>query len=364
MSRSGPLPVTRVLLTRLFLLVSMTKAKNHNSITLVDVARKAAVSLKTASRVLNGESSVSPRTAAKVRTAMVRLGYRPNELARGLKAGKSGTIGMIVKNLSDPFASMAVEGVEEVARANGSIVILANSRWDTNIERSEVETLIRRQVDGLVIAPIGSLESSFADIIPSGLNVVTLDQPTRNTAFDSVMIDNSRSTKNAVQHLLGHGYQRIVALGTRPRLFTSSQRVAGYRDAMKGAGLEARAGLVEDEGLMTSDWIARLVFDRHQADAIICMNWVCTMLVLRGLRDLGQRLIEDVAFLSFDDFDLADMMTPSISAVRQPTKAFGYEAGRLLFERMRRDFTGKPRSILLPTELILRESCGCTPPRE
>ena len=358
------MPGTRVLLTRLCPIVSMKISKNANSITLVDVARKAAVSLKTASRVLNGESSVSPKTAAKVRTAMVRLGYRPNELARGLKAGKSGAIGMIVKNLSDPFASATVEAVEEVARTNGFIVILASSRWDSNIERSEVESLIRRQVDGLVIAPIGSLESNFADIIPSGLNVVTLDQPIRNTAFDSVMIDNSRSSKNAVQHLLGHGYQRIVALGTRPHLFTSSQRVAGYREAMKGAGLEARAGLVEDERLMTSDWIARLVFDLHRADAIICMNWVCTMLVLRGLRDLGRRLIEDVAFLSFDDFDLADMMTPTISAVRQPTRAFGYEAGRLLFERMRRDFTGKPRSILLPTELILRESCGCTPSPE
>ena len=342
----------------------MAIPKSHNSITLVDVARKAVVSLKTASRVLNGESSVSPKTAEKVRTAMVRLGYRPNELARGLKAGKSGAIGMIVKNLSDPFASSAVEAVEEVARANGYIVILANSGWDTGIERSEVESLIRRQIDGLVIAPIGVPSSNFSELIPAGLNVVTLDQPLGNKAFDSVMIDNRHSSKNAVQHLLGHDYQRIVALGTRPHLFTSSQRVAGYRDAMKAAGLEARTGLVEHEGLMTPDWIAGLVFDLHQADAVICMNWVCTMRVLRGMHQLGKRLIEDVPLLSFDDFDLAEMMTPTVSAVRQPIKAIGYEAARLLFERIRRDFTGKPRSILLPTELILRESCGCKHPLE
>jgi LacI family transcriptional regulator len=339
----------------------MAIAKNYNSITLADVARKAAVSLKTASRVLNEEPSVSPEKAAKVRTAMLRLGYRPNELARGLKARKTTAIGMIVKNLSDPFSLTAVKAVEEVARANGFIVILANSGGDTNIERSEVESLIRRQIDGLVIAPIGGLRSNFADIIPAGLNVVTLDQPIHNKAYDSVMIDNRRSCKNAVQHLIGHGYKRIVALGTRPHLFTSSQRVAGYREAMKAAELESRTGIVEQEGLITSDWIAKQVFDLHDADAVICMNWVCTMLVLRGLRELGKRVIEDVAFLSFDDFDLADMMTPTVSAVRQPTEAFGHEAARLLFERIRRDFTGKPRSILLPTKLILRESCGCAP---
>ena len=339
----------------------MAIARNYNSIRLVDVAREAAVSLKTASRVLNEEPLVSPKTRAKVRKAMVCLGYRPNELARGLKARKTAAIGMIVKNLSNPFTLSAVRAVEEVARANGFIVILANSGGDTNIERSEVESLIGRQIDGLVIAPIGGLRSNFADIIPEGLNVVTFDQPLHNKLFDSVMIDNRRSSKNAVQHLIGHGYQKIVALGTHPHRFTSSQRIAGYREAMKAAELELRTGIVEQEGLMTSDWIAEQVFDLHDADAVICMNWVCTMLVLRGLRKLGKRVLEDIALLSFDDFDLADMMTPTISAVRQPTEAFGYEAARLLFERIRRDFTGKPRSILLPTKLILRESCGCVP---
>jgi len=337
----------------------MALSKNPNSITLVDVARVSGVSLKTASRVLNQEVSVRRATATKVRNVMSSLGYRPNELARGLKARRSATIGMIVKNLADPFTSNAVKAVEEVARANGYIVILASSGWDPEVERSGVESLIRRQIDGLIISPIGSPKSSFVDIVPPGLNVVTLDQPIRNAPFDSVMIDNRKSAKTATQHLLNHGHKKIVALSTRSQLYTSTERIAGYRDAMKKAGLEVRTGLVEDESSMTADWLDQLISKQHQADALFCMNWVCTMSALRGMRQIGKRLKKDLAFLSFDDFDLADMMKPSISAVRQPSNIFGYEAAQLLFARIRGNVAPKRRSIVLPTQLVLRESCGC-----
>lgn len=339
----------------------MAIVKKHDSVTLADVARKASVSLKTASRVLNGESTVHPKTAAKVRAVMARLGYQPNELARGLKSRKSSTIGMIVKNLSDPFVSTAVKAVGEVANANGFMVVLASSGGNPETERSAVENLIRRQIDGLVISPIGASRSNFADLIPPTMKVVTLDQPFHQKVFDSVMIDNRASAKKAVQHLVAHRYQRIVAFGILPHLFTTSQRIAGYRDAMQAAGLEVRTCVLEHEGLITSEWVADTLFGQHTADAVICMNWVCTMSTLRALKQLRKRLVKDIAFLSFDDFELADMMSPTISAVRQPTDAFGGEAARLLFERIKGNFTGKARAVLLPTELIGRESCGCKP---
>lgn len=130
---------------------------------------------------------------------------------------------------------------------------------------------------------------------------------------------------------------------------------------MKAAGLEARTGLVEDESLMTAEWISDLVFNRNKADAIVCMNGVCTILTLRGMHQLGKQLSHDVAFLSFDDFELADMMIPSVSVLRQPSGAFGYEAAKLIFERIRGEFSGEKRSLIFSTTLILRESCGCKP---
>jgi LacI family transcriptional regulator len=340
---------------------SMPIPKSQDSVKLVDVAREAGVSLKTASRVLNEAPYVNKETAARVRDVMSRLGYRPNELARGLKARKSVAIGMIVPNLSDPFTASAVQAVQEVARANGHIVILASSGGYVDIERSEIESLIGRQIDGLIIAPADSRKSDLNNIIPSGLHVVTFDQPIHGGDFDSVTTNNRRSAKGAVQHLLDHGYKRIVAIGARPHLYTCAERIAGYRDALKKLALEPRVCVVEHESLLTSKWLSDVVFDRNKADAIICMNWVCTMLTLRGMRQIKKRLGYDIPFLSFDDFELADMLTPSLSVVCQPTKAFGYEAARLLFERIKGDVKVGSRSIILPSELILRESCGCHP---
>lgn len=337
----------------------MPIGNNRNPPTLVDVAREAGVSLKTASRVLNGVASVKENTATKIREVMSRLGYRPNELARGLKARKSAAIGMIVSNLSDPFTASAVKAVQEVARANGYVVILAISGGYADVERAEIESLVGRQIDGLVIAPADSRHDNFSDIIPSGLQVVIFDQPIPNSRFDVVTIPNRRSARDATEHLVAHGYRRIVAIGARPHLYTCSERVAGYRDALRRISLEQRACLVEHESMLTSDWLSEVVFQKHDADAIICMNWVCTMLTLRGLRQLGRKPGTEVPLISFDDFELADMLTPSISAVRQPAERFGYEAARLLFERLHGETAEKCVLVVLPTDLILRESCGC-----
>jgi LacI family transcriptional regulator len=337
----------------------MAIPKDPNTVTLADVAREAGVSLKTASRALNEEPYVKEKTAAKIREVINRLGYRPNELARGLKARKSVAIGMVVPNLSDPFTANAVKAVQEVARTNGHIVILASSGGDPDVERFEIQSLIGRQIDGLVLAPADSRQDNISDIIPPGLQVVTYDQPINGAQFDSVTIPNRRSAQGATQHLVDHGYKRIVAIGARPSLYTCSERIIGYSEAMKRAHLEPQACLVDHENLLTAAWLLDTAFKRHNADAIICMNWVCTMLTLRGLRQLGKRLGSDIPFLSFDDFDLADMMTPSLTVVRQPTESFGAEAAALLFERIKGTAGTQRRSVILPTELIIRESCGC-----
>src|SRR5271156_6531004 len=165
--------------------------------TLVDVAREAGVSLKTASRVLNRSKNVSQEKAEKIRTVMERLGYRPNELARGLKAKRSAAIGMIVPNLSDPFTANAVHAVQEVARANGYVVILASSGGDLEVERSEIVSLVGRQIDGLIVAPADSRTDSFSDVIPTGVHAVTFDQQLRNSNLDSVTVTNRRSAREA-----------------------------------------------------------------------------------------------------------------------------------------------------------------------
>jgi LacI family transcriptional regulator len=332
--------------------------KRSQAPTLHDVAREAEVSLKTASRVLNNSTNVNEDKVTRVREVMARLGYRPNELARGLKAQRSAAIGMIVPNLSDPFTANAVHGLQEVARANGYVVILASSGGDLEVERSEILSLVGRQIDGLVIAPADSRKNSFGDIVPAGVHVVTFDQLLRDANFDSVIVTNRSSAREATKHLVGHGRKKIVAIGARPYLYTCKERVAGYRDGMRAASLEPRISLVEHEHLLTAEWVAQEIFRIQKADAILTLNWVCTMLVLRALRELGKKPGKDVALFSFDDFELADMLTPSLSVVQQPSELLGREAASLLFERLR-GRGGKSRSVVLPTNMIIRQSCGC-----
>jgi LacI family transcriptional regulator len=332
--------------------------KRSQAPTLHDVAREAEVSLKTASRVLNNSTNVNEDKVIRVREVMARLGYRPNELARGLKAQRSAAIGMIVPNLSDPFTANAVHGLQEVARANGYVVILASSGGDLDVERSEIVSLVGRQIDGLVIAPADSRRNSFSDIVPAGVHVVTFDQLLRDANFDSVIVTNRSSARDATKHLVGHGRKKIVAVGARPYLYTCKERVAGYRDGMRAASLAPRISLVEHEHLLTAEWVAQEIFRVQKADAILTLNWVCTMLVLRALRELGKKTGKDVALLSFDDFELADMLTPSLSVVQQPSELLGREAANLLFERLR-GRGGKSRSVVLPTNMIIRQSCGC-----
>ena len=329
--------------------------------TLVDVAREADVSLKTASRVLNNSKNVSEEKELRVREAMERLGYRPNELARGLKAQRSAAIGMIVPNLSDPFTANAVHGLQEVARANGYVVILASSGGDVDMERFEIRTLVGRQIDGLVIAPADSRKDTFSDIIPAGVHVVTFDQLIKNVELDSVTVTNRRSAREATEHLAQHGLRRIVAIGARPNLYTCKERVAGYKAAMKAASLPSRTCLVEHESSLTAEWLAQEVFGKQNADAIFSLNWVCTILTLRALRELGKIAGRDIPLFSFDDFDLADMLTPALSVVQQPAEMLGREAARLLFERLKGS-GGTSRAIVVPTSLIIRQSCGCMVP--
>lgn len=333
--------------------------KKGRAPTLVDVAREAGVSLKTASRVLNEAENVSEKKVARIRAVMDRLGYRPNELARGLKSRKSAAVGMIVPNLSDPFFSNAIQAAQEEARANGYVVVLSNSGGHADVERAEIETLVRRQIDGLVIAPADSREKNLIEAVPAGLPVVTFDDPVKTGTFDTVTVTNRSGAREATEHMLGHGAKRIVAIGARPQLYTCAERVAGYREAMLKASQPPRACMVRHESGLTANWLRQKVFANDPVDAIFTLNWVCTILLLKGLRELGKQVGRDILLISFDDFDLADMLTPSLTAVRQPAHKIGAEAARLLFERLKGGSEARPRSVVLPTELVVRESCGC-----
>jgi LacI family transcriptional regulator len=335
--------------------------KKTSGPTLVDVAREAGVSLKTASRALNGDQGIAPATAKKVRSVMSRLGYRPNELARGLKGRKSAAIGMVVPNLADPFSAAAVQAVQQVARKNGHVVVLTSSGGDEGLEREELETLVRRQVDGLIIAPADGRNNTVESFTLANIPVVSFDRPISNANIDSITVANRSAVREATEHLLSHGYRRILAIGARPHLYTGSERVAGYVSTMQRAHLKSETYLVESESDLDPELIRSLLKTKAgKLDAILTLNGITTMVILKFLRQLGKRLGQDIALISFDDFELAELLTPSLTVVRQPAAELGRRAAELLFTRMESKKASPSQEIVLSTTFHIRESCGCT----
>jgi LacI family transcriptional regulator len=331
------------------------------SITLVDVARLAGVSLKTASRALNDSPELRPETGARVREAMARLGYQPNELARGLKAKRSAAIAMIVPNLADPFTATAVQAVQEVARENGYAVILASSGGDVALEESELEIMLRRQIDGVVLIAASCGKSNLKLLLAKNVPIVVFDEPLRGGEVDTITVTNRKSARGATEHLIAHGYSRILAVGARPRLYTCSERLSGYRSAVKSAGIEPVELLVEHENELTPERLSPFLFGPKRVEAIFTLNWVCTMRVMRALNTVKKKILTDFPLISFDDFELAELIPPGLTVVRQPVHELGHQAAKTLFERIAGTGKQPPRKIILNTEFIVRGSCGCKP---
>lgn len=333
--------------------------KKVASVTLMDVAREAGVSIKTASRVLNDSPELRPATAALVRATMLRLGYQPNELARGLKSKKSAAIAMIAPNLADPFTATSIQAVQDVARAHGHVVILASSGGDVGLEDLELQAMIRRQIDGIILIAASWGKSTLKSALANRVPIVVFDEPVRSAQVDTITVTNRRAAREATEHLLSHGYRRILAVGARPQLFTCAERVAGYRAAMKSAGLQPAELLVKHENELDLDCLCATFIGNQPVEAIFSLNWVCSIRILRGLKALKKRIPNDLALISFDDFDLAEVIPPGLTVVRQPTRELGYRAATSLFERITGKGSREPRRIILPTEFVIRGSCGC-----
>lgn len=179
--------------------------------------------------------------------------------------------------------------------------------------------------------------------------------------MDTIAATNRKSAREATDHLLAHGYRRILAVGARPHLYTCTERVSGYRSAIRSAGAETFELLVQHENDLTPEVLSTFLSGPNRVEAIFSLNWVCTMLVLRGLNVLKKRITKDLGLISFDDFELAEMIPPGLTVVRQPSRELGRQAATVLFERIADVKKHPARKIVLSTEFVIRGSCGCAP---
>jgi LacI family transcriptional regulator len=332
----------------------------HRNPTMSDVARLAGVGTMTVSRVLSGTARVSEETARRVQSAIEKLQYRPNELARAFRGHRSRTIGLIMPNICDSFFANCAHAVTTVAREHGYSVIITTSNSDPDTEYAEAEQMLQWNVDGLVAIPASYRHSRLTRAFFGKTPVVIFDCPVVEPAFDVVLVQNTAGARRMVEHLIEHGHQRIGFMGFSRELFTINARFLGYRRAMQDAGLK------EDSffGCESPDETLRVLEDKlHGANpptAVFSSNTMATRYVLASLLSLGVKMPSDLALAGFDDFDLADLTSPPLTVVRQPTQEMGRVATNLLFDRIARgELPQAGNRIVLPVEIVLRRSCGC-----
>jgi LacI family transcriptional regulator len=330
----------------------MRQSRSSARPTMKDVAVAVGVSLKTVSRVVNGEPGVTPQTAQRVREAIQALGFRRNDSARLLRTGQAATVGMVVEDIGDPFYSALSRGVESVARARGSLLVSGSSDADPATEHMLALTLCDRRVDGLIIVPTSDDHGYLVPEMVAGTPMVFADRPPGRIDADTVLSDNVGGARKATAHLLAGGHRRIGYLGDAPEIFTARERFRGYREAMAEAGLpvpDSWVAMGAPAAESVGAGLARMLDGPEPVTAVLFGNNRISVLALHALATRETTL----AMIGFDDFELADLL--GITVVEQDPAELGRQAAELLFQRLDGD-QSPPRRIVLPTRMLQRGS--------
>jgi LacI family transcriptional regulator len=318
--------------------------------------------------VINGGDRVSSETFASVTRAISELGFVPNLAARVLKGEKSKTIGLIVPSIADPFFANCAEVVQKVARSFGCLVVVCVTGNEAALELENIDSLCRR-VDGILIAPSQS-SSKILNARLSGLSipVVCFDQPLIDTQIPGVLTNNYQSAMAVTEHLLQHGYGRILCIGGEATFHTMLERTRGYVTAMRAAN---KTPVIDTSPEIRSEAetaavLARYLGGKRPPRAIYCLKNTTTIQTYDVLQRFGVRVPQEIALAGHDDFLLASSLRPSVTVVQQPVEEIGRMAAKLLFERLSHHpdkLAGqqetRSRTVRLKSRLILRASCGC-----
>lgn len=338
--------------------------------TLSQVARKAGVGTTTVSRVINGGYRVSPETLSHVRQVIEQLGYTPNQAARTLKGHRTKTIGLVIPSIADPFFSNLAEAAQAVARANDSLLIVTVTSNDPRTEAENLDVLIRHRTDGLLIVPANSQGQILRNLLDRVVvPVVAIDRPVADSLIASVVCDNFKGAVAGTQHLIEHGYKRIVCLTGESTLYTIRERIRGYRKAMETAHLPSIFDTTVKDYRSAEYAIKSLLDGPNRPDAIFATKNSTTIYAFEVLQALNIPVPQSIALLGFDDFELASTVRPSISVVQQPVEEIGRRAAEILFDQLLNErkaapapLPRQPLQVKLQTRLIQRCSCGCNPP--
>lgn len=324
-----------------------------------DVAKVAGVSPATVSNVLTGNRPVSPETEARVRAVVDELGYRGNPFARGLRTAQTLTVALVIPDITNPFYPVVARGVQDAISEAGYQVVVCSTDGDPAREAAFLEEMIARAVDGIILGILHEQASTLRNLADAGTPVVMLGPHVNADVGDRVIGDNRVVTAEATRHLIRGGRRHIAFIGGEHGAGPGDDRQAGYEDALLGAGLAIDPARIVTNGYTRNSGAAAvggLLALEVDLDAIVAVNDLAAIGALDVLRRAGRAVPADVAVVGFDDIDAAALVHPALTTVDNRAYEKGELCGRLLLQRLSGELTGPFREIVVPGELVIRES--------
>lgn len=330
--------------------------------TIYDVARLADVSVATTSKVLNKKGSVSSKLVKRVVQAMEALDYHPDQVARSLKSGRTQTIGIIIPDITAPFFTDVIRGVETEARAHGYSLILTDSNEDPALDQENLKMLHERRAEGVLLSPTVPFSGQDRQT-QRRCPLVLFDRCSRGFRGSAVVTDNFQAAYDATRHLLALGHERIAIIGGRLELPNAFERLEGCRRAFQEANLPIRedylrnGGFRLEGGYQCSMELMRLT---DPPTAIFSLSIHMTIGLMRALYELHVPCPARVSVVGFDDFGWAAYFSPRLTTVAQPTLEMGKQATQMLLRKItsRRDGADgeEEKVVVLKNELRVRDS--------
>ncbi|MFC8796581.1 LacI family DNA-binding transcriptional regulator [Promicromonospora sp. NPDC057138] len=321
------------------------------------MAEAAGVSASTVSQVVTGKRPVSAATRARVEAEIERLGYRAHPGAAQLRGGRTGTIALVVPTLENPFYPLVAAGMQDVLVPRDLLLTVTDASGPDR-SATTIHRLLSRRVDAMLAAPFGLAESTLAEVRDAEIPFVTLGQAPPGGG-DYVHTDDVSGVRELTEHLISRGRRRIAFLGGDEAAPPTQERLAGYRTALRAAGLPVRADDVVFETYTRQggrDGAATLLDRDHRPDAIVAANDLIAIGVLDAARARALRVPDDVAVTGYDDIDAASLVNPPLTTVENPAREIGRACARLLLDRLDGEVTEVTRAVGLPHRLVIRES--------
>ena len=336
---------------------------------LKDIAKITGVSPTTVSRVLNGKAKAYrislPTNELVVQTA-AEIGYIPNQTARGLRIKKSNTIGLILPNITNPFFSRIASAIESAARSMGFSIILSDSQHDQSLEIESIRTLMSRNVDGLIVLPMGQDSKYLKLVIDSGIPLVIADRYFSDLNCPQVISDNYQGAFNATEHLVDNNHRYIACIQGRQNTSVNNERLKGYSDAMKKHQLKINSSFIvgDDFGAQNGYVSMKILQSVHpKPTAIFAFSNLIALGAVKAMRENNMSFPKNISMIAFDnDQPLLEYLATPISTVAQQTDEIGQIAFKLLMtlinqnEEQSEVFDKEPNIVTLPTKIIKRES--------